>query len=141
MQVSSSVVNRPHGLVDLLIILATFGLLQFSPPAFAALRFTFVTACCPCHAPSLVVVLNDESVRFETSEGRRFAAPVSQWAQWRTLLEVPEYARSSPSTVRLDVGDDVELETLVAVIDRCREVGFTDVQVAPLTTEGDLAGL
>lgn len=64
-----------------------------------------------------------------------------QWAQWRTLLEVPEYARSSLSTVRLDVGDDVELETLVAVIDRCREVGFTDVQVAPLTTEGDLAGL
>lgn len=128
--------SRPHGLVDLLIILTTFGLLQFEGSIPAALRFTFVTASCLCHPPSVVVVLKDDALWIETSERRRFYASVYGGREhWRTFLEVPESARSSPATVRIDVADDVEMETLAAVIDLCREVGFTDVHVAVLSME------
>ncbi len=128
-----SIIRRPHALADLLIIFATFGLLQFHPAPIAALNVDFVTASCPCHPPSLVVAMKDGALWFETEDGHRFFATVpSGRPNWRAFLEVPESARSCPSIVRLDVADDVELDTLVAVIDLSREVGFTHVQVAAL---------
>lgn len=153
-----SIVRRPHALADLLIIFATFGLLQFHPESIAALRVEFVTSSCrelersepaalaqchadpprsasgsSCHPPSLVVTMDEGALWFQGQDGRRFFATVSSGRRnWRAFLEVPENARSCPAVVRLDVGDDIELDTLVAVIDLSREVGFTHVQVAAL---------
>lgn len=100
-------------MIDLLIILVLFTVPPFGTVFLGKLPFTFVTASCRCHPPSMVITLSDDALWVQSSDGRFFVPMHAGRSAWRHFVEVPEGARSSPAIVRLDVADDVDLTLLI----------------------------
>ncbi len=93
-----SPIRRPHGLIDLLIILSTFALLQFNPAPLGRVAFTFVTSSCRCHPPSLVITLKDDALWIQSNEGKRwFAHGATFLGHARSILLKEQVVIAPPS--------------------------------------------